>query len=129
MAEQSKAGHVGASVGTTDKTKCKFCTRETTAEDFGYGKDKVCKSCLDKAIANEGSRNINQLNKFNMENETNSRVELPVKPEIVEDYGETFERIGEYAVKLRFCGNTDRITIEELYQRFKYRILLEEFNR
>lgn len=42
-----------------DKTQCKFCTRETTAEDFGYGKDKVCKSCLDKAIANE-LRNMEQ---------------------------------------------------------------------
>lgn len=43
----------------TDKTQCKFCTRETTAEDFGFGKDRVCKSCLEKALANE-LRNMEQ---------------------------------------------------------------------
>lgn len=43
----------------TDKTQCKFCTRETTADDFGFGKDRVCKSCLEKALANE-LRNMEQ---------------------------------------------------------------------
>jgi len=43
----------------TEITQCKFCTRETTSEDFGYGKDKVCKSCLAKAIDNE-LRNMQQ---------------------------------------------------------------------
>jgi len=37
----------------TEITHCKFCTRETTSEDFGYGKDKVCQNCLTKAIDNE----------------------------------------------------------------------------
>ena len=34
----------------SDQLQCKFCKVDVIQNDFGYGKEKVCKSCLTKAI-------------------------------------------------------------------------------